>query len=344
MTLRLRLDRVFVVLLTCAAALLALSPAAAAQPADPLINEFVFNHVGTDTDEFVEVAGDPATDYSAFDVVQIEGDGSGAGVVDSIVSVGTTNAAGYAFLGFANNLYENGTVTLLLVEGFTGSVGMDLDVDNDGVLDATPWARLVDAVAVTDGGASDRTYAAVVLGPGFDGQSPTPGGASRLPDRTDTGSVADWTRNDFDGAGLPGFTGTPEAGEALNTPGAANQPAVGGQPADPKLNEFVANHAGSDTDEYVEVFGDPGTDYSAFTVLQIEGDGAGAGVVDSAFPVGATDAAGFWVTPFLANALENGTLTLLLVEGWSGAVGNDLDLDDDGTLDLAPWTRIVDSV
>jgi predicted extracellular nuclease len=325
------------------AAFAAPSPAAA-QPADPLINEFVLNHVGIDTDEFVEIAGDPGTDYSAFDVVQIEGDGTGAGVVDSIVAVGTTNAAGYFFAGFHNNLYENGTVTLLLVEGFTGSVGQDLDTDNDGVFDLTPWTRLVDAVAVTDGGSTDRAYAAVVLGPGFDGVNLTPGGASRLPDRVNTGSAADWTRNDFDGAGLPGFAGTPEPGEALNTPGAANQAAVVVGAADPKLNEFVANHAGTDTDEYVEVYGDPATDYSAFTILQIEGDGAGAGVVDSAIAVGTTDAAGFWVTPFLTNVLENGTLTLLLVEGWSGAVGADLDTDNDGTLDAAPWDRVVDSV
>lgn len=342
MTLRPRLRRPAVLLVVLALA--AFAAPASAQPTDPLINEFVFNHTGTDTDEFVEIAGDAATDYSAFDIVQIEGDGTGAGTVDSIVAVGTTNAAGYFLAGFAGNLYENGTVTLLLVEGFTGSVGMDLDTDNDGVLDATPWARLVDAVAVTDGGATDGAYAAVVLGPGFDGQPFTPGGASRLPDRADTGSTADWTRNDFDGAGLPGFTGTPDPGEALNTPGAVNQPAAVVAPADPKLNEWVANHTGSDTDEFVEVFGDPATDYSAYTILEIEGDGSGAGVVDGVFPVGTTDGAGFWATAFFANGLENGTITLLLVEGFTGALGNDLDTDNDGTFDATPWSRVVDSV
>jgi hypothetical protein len=30
-------------------------------------------------------------------------------------------------------------------------------------------------------------------------------------------------RNDFDGEGIPGFTGTPVFGEALNTPGTINQ-------------------------------------------------------------------------------------------------------------------------
>jgi uncharacterized protein len=49
-----------------------------------------------------------------------------------------------------------------------------------------------------------------------------PGGASRIPNGVDTNTVADWTINDFDGEGLPGFIGTPAIGEALNTPGALN--------------------------------------------------------------------------------------------------------------------------
>ena len=35
------------------------------------------------------------------------------------------------------------------------------------------------------------------------------------------------------------------------------------------------------------------TDYSAFTVLEIEGE-IRRGVIDAAFPVGTTDGAGFW--------------------------------------------------
>jgi hypothetical protein len=276
--------------------------------------------------------------------VQIEGDGSGAGVVDSIVAVGTTNAAGYFFAGFHNNLYENGTVTLLLVEGFTGSVGQDLDTDNDGVFDLTPWARLVDAVAVTDGGSTDRAYAAVVLGPGFDGVSLTPGGASRLPDRVNTGSAADWTRNDFDGAGLPGFIGTPEPGEALNTPGAANQAAVVVGAADPKLNEFVANHAGTDTDEYVEVYGDPGPTTRPTPSSRSRATARGAGVVDGVDRRRHHGCGRLLVTPFSRTRSRTAPLTLLLVEGFTGALGADLDTDNDGTLDAAPWDRLVDSV
>jgi len=39
------------------------------------------------------------------------------------------------------------------------------------------------------------------------------------------------------------------------------------------INEFVANHTGTDTHEYVEVFGLPGVDLSSLTILEIEGDG-----------------------------------------------------------------------
>ena len=37
-------------------------------------------------------------------------------------------------------------------------------------------------------------------------------------------------------------------------------------------------------------------------------------------------------------------LTLYLVQGFTGALGDDLDTDDDGTLDSAPWTQVADCV
>lgn len=56
-----------------------------------------------------------------------------------------------------------------------------------------------------------------MLSDGFDGLMGTPGGASRIPNGTDTDSPSDWTRNDFDGEGLTGFSGTLVEGEAVNT-------------------------------------------------------------------------------------------------------------------------------
>ena len=311
---------------------------------DPLINEFVFNHTGADTHEFVESLGDPNGDYSTFALLEIEGDsGATTGRVDDVFPLGTTDANGYFSTGYLATI-ENGSVTLLLVEGFSGSIGDDLDTDDDGTLDSTPWTRLVDDIAVSDGGASDRTYSTTVLVSGFDGVGFTPGGASRIPNGGDTNSVADWVRNDFDGEGLPGFTGTPDAGEALNTPLADNQ-LVGAVAGDPLINEFVFNHTGSDTHEFVEIVGDSSTDYSSFTVLEIEGDsGASTGVIDGVFALGVTDGGGYFASGFLSDMIENGTVTLLLVEGFSGSAGDDLDTDDDGNLDVTPWTRVVDDV
>ncbi|MBK9968601.1 MAG: hypothetical protein IPP07_28550 [Holophagales bacterium] len=113
---------------------------------------------------------------------------------------------------------ESPTFTLLLVSDFTGAVGDDLDAGNDGVLDAAPWTAIADAVAFSDGAAGARTYEAPVLGPNFDGTATSPGGASRFPYYRDTDLDGDWKRNDFDGSGLPGMTGTLAAGEARNTP------------------------------------------------------------------------------------------------------------------------------
>jgi uncharacterized protein len=190
---------------------------------EPKINEFVFNHVGTDTHEYVEVFGAQDTDYSALAILQIEGDSTGSGVVDRVDAVGITNADGLWVTPFLSNAFENGTVTLLLVEGFTGSVGTDLDADNDGVFDMTPWSAIVDAVAVNDGGADDLTYGLPVLYAYYDGLPYAPGGASRIPDGFDTDAATDWVRNDFDLAGIEGYPGTITLGEAYNTPGAPNE-------------------------------------------------------------------------------------------------------------------------
>ena len=187
------------------------------------INEFVFNHTGSDTDEFIEIAGLPDTDYAAYSLLVVEGDTTGAGVIDDVFTVGATSADGLWFTGFASNALENGTQTAVLVKGFSGSQGDDLDTDNDGVLDMTPWDALVDDVAVFDGGSSDHTYSTTVLEAFFDGNPFAPGGASRIPNAVDTDSVSDWTRNDFGGDGLPSFPGAAAPlGIARNTPGAVN--------------------------------------------------------------------------------------------------------------------------
>ncbi len=70
--------------------------------------------------------------------------------------------------------------SFLLVEGFTGAAGEDLDADDDGTLDATPWTALLDGVSLIDGdGTPDLSYAEAVVGP--DGAF-APAGLAARPD------------------------------------------------------------------------------------------------------------------------------------------------------------------
>jgi len=192
-------------------------------PNDPMINEFSASTTGPDV-EFIEVFGTPGTDYSAFTILEIEGDSASPGSIDRIFSVGNADGGGFWTTNVGTLNIENGSITLLLVEGFTGIVGYDIDSNDDGIIDGgAPWTRIVDDVAVFDGGASDLSYSSVVLGPNYDGISGfAPGGASRIPNGTDTGTRSDWVRNDFDLFGIPGYSGSLVIGEAENTPTAVN--------------------------------------------------------------------------------------------------------------------------
>lgn len=67
--------------------------------------------------------------------------------------------------------FENDTVTFLLVrdlqEGITGSSGLDLDSDNDGILESTPWASILDGIAVQEKTGTGIEYATQFMLPTF---------------------------------------------------------------------------------------------------------------------------------------------------------------------------------
>ena len=193
----------------------------------PRINEFVADHAGTDLCEFVEIIGDPRTDYSDHAILVVEGDaGANPGAVDVAIPLAATDDLGLYASAALSSQIENGSMTLLLVSGFGGGA-VDLDTDDDGTIDEEPWAALVDAVAVSDGGATDLHYAGgALLAPLYDGVQFPVGGASRIPDGTDTDEPRNWVRNDFDGEGLGCGAGSPAKGEALNTPGTINREAL----------------------------------------------------------------------------------------------------------------------
>jgi len=341
--------------------------------ADPLINEFVANHVGADTHEYVEVRGTPDTNYGSYAVVEIDGDGSVAGRVNSVRAVGTTDDEGLWRTAFLNSL-QNGTSSLLLVEDATATVNSDLDTDNDGTLDVTPWERVVDDVAVTDGGTSDRTYATVVLAEGFDGGSFTVGGASRIPNGVDTGSAGDWVRNDYDGAGLPGFAGAVDRGEALNTPGVPNT-TEGQPPVPPTVRPIPTIQGAGHTSPFV---GDRVRTGGVVTALAGNGyylqDPAGDGDVATSDAIFVFTGAG-GTTPAVGDAVRvdgvvaeftpggagtgnlsitqitNGTFTVLgagnavpapMTIGLAGRVPPTQTIDDDGLASFDPATDGID--
>lgn len=198
------------------------APAASAAEPRVVINEFSASTAGTDV-EYIELLATGGATVAGYSVLQIEGDnGSPTGAVDSVTTFPAAGADGRSTAELAANTLENGTISLLLVTGTAPARGTDIDVDNDGVVDAGLAFTVVDAIAVNDGGAGDLTYGGTTLGVAYDGLSFAPGGASRIPDGTDTDAASDWVRNDFDLAGIPGFAGTLVAGEALNTSGAVN--------------------------------------------------------------------------------------------------------------------------
>lgn len=197
------------------------SPAVAAE--HPVINEFSANVDGGDAGaEYVEIQAAPGTDLSGYSVLLVEGDSVTAqSRVQRADAVPALDAAGFAVISYPTDGFQNGTNSALLVQGTLAS-GTDIDTDRDGVIDASLGLTVVDAVGIHDGGAGDIAYG-TVLRADFDGGTQTVGGASRVPDGTDTDTAADWVRNAYSGAGITGRSGEPAPGQAWNTPGAANR-------------------------------------------------------------------------------------------------------------------------
>lgn len=201
--------------------------AALAAPAfalPPTLNEVVIDHNGADNLEFVEVWGAVSTSYAAYTVLVVDSNAN-PGQVLRALPVGTTNGSGlWTTASLGAEAIADDSKTVLLVLGFSGSAGADLDGNDDGVFDSTPWTSIKDSVAINDGAGGDRFYSPVVIGPAFDGIAGMPGGISRIPQGVDTDAVADWARNDFEGAGLlSASSATLTAGEAWNTAGWTNR-------------------------------------------------------------------------------------------------------------------------
>jgi hypothetical protein len=166
------------------------------QPAQATIklNEAMLNAPGTNsTQDYIELKSSTGG-VEAFDLymVMLEGDAGaagGVGVVDHFVQLTGSTGSNGLFLRHnfsvainptpdANTStqtgsfgHENAAITWMLVSGFdpiATPATTDLDTNDDGVLDSTPWTAVLDAVGVGDGDSNgDRTYAAQFGGADF---------------------------------------------------------------------------------------------------------------------------------------------------------------------------------
>jgi len=144
------------------------------------INEIRIDQPSSDTDEYFELAGARGDSLDGLTYIVI-GDGSGgSGVVEAVADLtGSTIGASGLFVAAESSFslgtadltttldFENGdNVTHLLVRDFTGAKNDDLDTDDDGVLDSTPWSEILDCVALLDEvGGGDLVYCDTTVGP-----------------------------------------------------------------------------------------------------------------------------------------------------------------------------------
>ncbi|MBD5779646.1 VPDSG-CTERM sorting domain-containing protein [Pelagicoccus sp. NFK12] len=88
---------------------------------DVWINEINYDEPGTDTGEFVEIAGIAGTDLSSLTLVEYNGNGGGTNGSLSLTGILGNTHAGYGFLSFLfpTNGLQNDDEGLALVEGST---------------------------------------------------------------------------------------------------------------------------------------------------------------------------------------------------------------------------------
>ncbi len=161
----------------------ALTPVAAtpvgAAPPDLRLSEIRIDQPSTDDDEFAELVGTPGASLDGVTYLVI-GDGSGgSGTIEAVVSLdGQVLPADDGVLVLAESTFTIGTadvvtdlnfensdnVTHLLVDGFSGANADDLDTDDDGVLDVTPWTSVIDAVSLVETPGSGEAFYAGSLG------------------------------------------------------------------------------------------------------------------------------------------------------------------------------------
>jgi hypothetical protein len=146
------------------------------------INEIRIDNPASDTDEYFELVGNPNESLDGLTYIVIGDGAAGSGAIESVTDLTGMNLEDDGFLSVHKegttgtcavydeeeslNFENSDNVTHLLVAGFTGSSGDDLDTDDDGVLDVEPWTAIEDCVAlIEDLAAGEHVYCATQVGP-----------------------------------------------------------------------------------------------------------------------------------------------------------------------------------
>ena len=125
-----------------------------------------------DVSNFFELFAAPGTSLNGLTFLAISSEFDPGLVTDAISLDGSSIGADGFFLASADNTFYgnetdlatgvdffNSPQTFLLVDGFAGAVGDDLDVGNDGVIDSpSVFQSILDGVAIGDTDADDDTF------------------------------------------------------------------------------------------------------------------------------------------------------------------------------------------
>ncbi|MBX3396441.1 MAG: proprotein convertase P-domain-containing protein [Phycisphaerae bacterium] len=192
------------------------------------INEIRIDESGSaDPNEYFELCGPSGASLAGYTYLVIGDSTNGnSGIIELVVNLDALSIPADGYLLVAKSTmslvplagvdlvfplnFENGdNVTHMLVRGFSGVLNQDLDLDNDCVLETTPWIEIVDRVALIEemnppSGTECHYGTSPVDTIGPDGFGP-PSHVYRCPSGTGT-----WVIGDFD------------IGLGFDTPGAAN--------------------------------------------------------------------------------------------------------------------------
>jgi hypothetical protein len=133
----------------------------------PLINEIRIDQPDSDVDEYFELVGPGGASLDGLTYLVI-GDGP-TGTIECVLDLTGYSIPADGFFVVAEdtfsptlgipdlvlvpnalNFENSDNVTHLLVDSFTGILGTDVDTDDDCTMDVTPWAEIVDLIALVE--------------------------------------------------------------------------------------------------------------------------------------------------------------------------------------------------